>query len=221
LTLPVLAGYICGIMLFLEYGPLVLVFVAGLVGALRFKHLDPALRCLAGLAFFELFIELLSRSVTPNLFLFPADTMVEFGLLAWMYRRVFWPSALSRWLPAVVVIFGASSLVSYAEPATLLQFNTMQRLVESVLILGLVLLYFYKVIRELVIVRLEREPLFWVSVGLLLYFAGNVFIFVSSNYVIRQSTALSMRLWNTHAVLYMVLYGLYAWALWISPSSRK
>ena len=83
------------------------------------------------------------------------------------------------------------------------------------------LLYFYTVIRELVIIQLEREPLFWISVGLLLYFSGNVFIFVSSNYVIQHSKALSLKLWDIHAVLYMVLYGLYAWALWITPSNRK
>ena len=210
---------------YFEEASLVTVIAANVVGAVRFKRLDPALRYLAILVFFEIFIEVLSRAVGArqgsNLFLLPVDTLVEFGLLAGTYRRALWPSAVSRGLPAVVAIFSLASLLSYAGPANLLQFNSLQRLAESLLVLGLVLLYFYKVIRELVIVHLEREPMFWVSVGLLLYFAGNVFIFVSSNYVIRQSTALSMRLWNIHAVLYMVLYGLYAWALWISPSNRK
>lgn len=205
----------------LNYGPLFLVFVAGIAGVVRFKRLAPPLRYLASLVFFALFIELVSRAVSPNLFLLPVDTLVEFGLLAWMYRRAFQPSAPSRWLPAVVAAFALASLLSYAEPANLLHFNSWQRLAESVLILGLVLLYFYRVIRELVIVHLEREPLFWVSVGLLLYFSGNVFIFVSSNYVLQHSTALSLRMWDIHAILYMVLYGFYIWALWISPSTRK
>jgi len=208
-------------MLFLSYAPLVLVVVAGIVAALRFRYLSPPLRCLASLIFFELFVELVSRAVSPNLFLMPIDTLVEFGLLAWMYRRAFRPSALSRWLPAVVAGFALASLPSYAQPANLLHFNTWQRFAESVLILGLVLLYFYRVIRELVIVHLEREPLFWVSVGLLLYFSGNVFIFVSSNYVLQHSKALSLRMWDIHAMLYMVLYGFYTWALWIIPSTRK
>ena len=208
-------------MLFLEYAPLFLVFTAGTVGALRFRRLEPALRYLACLVFFEIFVEIVSRAITPNLFVLPADTMVEFGFLAWMYRRAFWPSVLSRWLPAVAVVFGAASLVSYTEPATLLHFNTVQRFAESLLVLGLVLLYFYKVIRELAIKHLEREPLFWVSVGLLLYFSGNIFIFVSSNYVIQHSKALSLRMWDVHAMLYMALNSLYAVALWISPSTRK
>lgn len=205
----------------INYGPLLLVFVAGIVAAVRFKRLSPALRCLAGLIFFELLIELVSRAVSPNLFLLPIDTLVEFGLLAWMYRRAFWPSAVSRGVPAVVAVFSLVSLLSYAEPTNLLHFNSVQRFAESVLVLGLVLLYFYRVIRELVIVHLEQEPLFWISVGLLLYFSGNVFIFVSSNYVLQHSQALSMRMWDIHALLYMILQGLYAWALWISPLNKK
>lgn len=204
------------------------VVVASVVGVLRYKRLDPTLRCLVVLVLCTLFVEVLSRArgaqQKSNLFVLPADTLVEFGLLAWLYRRALWPSAVSRWIPAVVVVFSLVALLSYLEhlePARLYEFNTGQRFAESLLVLGLVLCYFYKVIRELTIVHLEREPLFWVSAGLLLYFSGNIFIFISSNYVIRHSMALSLKLWDVHAWLYMVLYGLYAWALWIRPSTRK
>ncbi|HEX8349865.1 MAG TPA: hypothetical protein VF598_07875 [Hymenobacter sp.] len=210
---------------YLAYASVIPVIIATAVAVIRFKRLEPALRCLAYLVVFAAVIELVSRGMValqrPNLFLFPIDTLVEFGLLAWMYRRAFWPSAVSRGLPVVVSVFSLVSLLSYTEPANLFHFNALQRFAESFLVLGLVLLYFYKVIRELVIVHLEREPMFWVSVGLLLYFSGNVFIFVSSNYVLQHSEALSLRLWNIHALLYMALYSLYAVALWISPSIRK
>ena len=208
-----------------QYAALVPVVSATLVGAVRFRHLKPALRVLAYLIFFALLMEVVSRMLAarqkPNLFLLPIDTLVEFGALAWMYRRALQPSALSRWLPAVIAVFSLASLLSYANPVSLYRFNTQQRFVESLLVLGLVLVYFYKVIRELVVVHLEREPMFWVSVGLLLYFAGNVFIFVSSNYVLQHSTALSHQLWAIHSLLYMVLFGLYTWALWISPLTTK
>jgi hypothetical protein len=201
------------------------VVIACAVGAARFKRLEPALRCLVGLVFFELLIEIVSRVLAshhrPNLFVLPIDTLVEFGLLALMYYRASWPAAKGRGLLALIAVFSLISLFSYTSPANLVRFNSIQRFAESFLVLGLVLLYFYKVIRELVIVNLEREPMFWVSVGLLLYFSGNVFIFISSNYVIQHSRDLSMKLWDVHAILYMVLNGLYAGALWISPSSKK
>ncbi|MBO2008347.1 hypothetical protein [Hymenobacter negativus] len=201
------------------------VVVASAMAAVRFRHLSPPLRYLAVLVWFTLLIEILTRvravQQQSNLFVLPFDTLVEFGLLAWVYRQALWPSAVSRWVPAVVGVFSLVALLSYAEPAGLARFNTGQRFAESLLVLGLVLLYFYKVIRELTILHLEREPLFWISVGLLLYFSGNVFIFISSNYIIQYSKALSLKMWDIHAWLYMVLYGLYAWALWISPSNKK
>lgn len=212
-------------MFVLKYLPLIFLFVATVGAVVRFRQLSPALRCLALLVFFAGFIEIVSRVLgarqQSNLFLMPIDTLAEFGLLAWMYRRALQPSALSRWLPAVIAVFSLASLLSYANPTSLYQFNTQQRFVESLLVLGLVLAYFYRVIRELVVVHLEREPLFWVSVGLLLYFAGNLFIFISSNYVLEHSVALSTRLWDIHSLLYAVLLGLYTWALWISPSTTK
>jgi hypothetical protein len=212
-------------MFYFKYLSLVPVIVATMVAIVRFHRLPAALRCVAGLVFFSDFVEIVSRVLgarqQSNLFLLPIDTLAEFGLLAWMYRLALRPSAVSRLLPAVVAVFALASLFSYANPASLYEFNSVQRFAESLLIIGLVLLYFYKVIRELVIVHLEREPLFWVSVGLLLYFSGNVFIFVSSNYVLQHSKSLSLRLWNIHELLYMVLYGLYAWALWMKPSTQR
>lgn len=201
------------------------VAVASVVGVVRFKHLPRPLRYLVAVVVAALLVELVSRVLAvrhlPNLFLAYIDTLLEFGLLAGLYRLVLWPSAASRWLPAVVIVFSLSSLLPYFRPTDLLHFNTMQRLAESLLVLGLVLLYFYKIIRELLIVHLTREPLFLISVGLLLYFSGNVFIFISSNYAVQHSTALSLQLWAIHGLLYMLLNSLYAVALWISPSTRK
>lgn len=202
------------------------VAVAGVVGIVRFRRLPAPLRYLVASIVAALLVEVVSRVLAarhqPNLFLAYLDTLLEFGLLAGLYRLVLWPWAVSRWLPAVVVAFSLSSLLPYLRPTDqLLQFNIWQRLAESLLVLGLVLLYFYKIIRELLIVHLTREPLFLVSVGLLVYFSGNVFIFVSSNYVLRHAPELGAKLWAIHALLYMVLNSLYAVALWISPSIRK
>ena len=205
-----------------SYGP---VFVAALVGAVRYRCLSPPLRRVAWLAWYTLGMEslalLLARLYQTNIVLATLDTLLEFGLLALVYQQALRPSALSRWLPAVAGTFALASLLVYCKPGGGAEFNPVQRLVESLLVLALVLVYFFKVLRELVVVRLEREPMFWVSTGLLLYFAGSVFVFVSSNYVLRHSRTLSLRLWAVHAGLYIVLYGIYSWALWMKPSRPK
>lgn len=201
------------------------VIIAVAVGAWRFRELDWPLRGVAAVVFCELLIEALGqlavKVVDSNLFLLPIDTVLEFGLLAWVYAQVLRPSKVSRWLPLVIVLFSLWGLLSYLRPGTLYEFNTAQRFVESLMVLSLVVLYFYKVIRDLVIVHLEREPMLWVSIGLLIYFAGNLFIFISSNYVVQRSNDLSNQLWAVHAVFYSILNLLYTLALWIAPSNRK
>ena len=203
----------------------VVVIVAGVVGLLRFRHLQPPLHYLLALVLFTAGVEVVSRirsaHYQSNLFLLPLDTLVEFGLLALTFRRVLAPAAISRWLPRIIVVFAAASLISYADPTRLFRFNTLQRFIESLLLIMLALIYFHKLIRELVVVQLERDPFFWISVGLLIYFSGNLFVFVSGNYIIQHSNTVSLQLWGIHAVLYMVLYGLYAWALWVRPSTKR
>ena len=209
----------------LELLSLIPITIAAVVGTWRFKELSSPLRGIVIVVFSELFMEGVSRVtgtfLKNNLFTLPIDTVLEFTLLAWVYRQILQPSVVSRWLPVVIGLFIVWGLLSYLRPNSVYEFNTLQRFTESLLVLSLVLLYFYKVIRELVIVQLEREPMLWVSLGLLLYFAGNVFIFISSNYVMQRSSALSLQLWAVHAVIYMVLNLSYALALWIAPSNQK
>ena len=201
------------------------IIIAFSIGVWHFKQLSGPMRGVLTLVFCELLVEGASRLALQllggNLFLLPIDSVLEFGLLAWIYRQVLRPSWASRALPVAVGAFTVWGLLIYSQPGKIYQFNTWQRFAESLLVLGLVLLYFYKVIRELVIVHLEREPMFWVSMGLLIYFAGNVFIFISGNYVLQRSEALSTRLWDIHALFYIVLNSLYALALWIAPSNKK
>ena len=197
--------------------------VACVVGIVRFGRLERTLRYLVGLVLIAAIIEAISRGLwlqkKSNMFLQPLDTGVEFGLLAWIYRRALWPSLASRVVPAVVVVFSLASLLSYAEPGGIVQFNPVQRFVESLLVLTLVLLYFNKLISEMRVVHLEREPLFWISTGLLIYFAGNILIFISSNYVMQHLRDSSVKIWAVHAVLYMVLHGFYSLSLCIRPRS--
>jgi hypothetical protein len=64
---------------------------------------------------------------------------------------------------------------------------------------------------------LEHEPMFWVSTGLLLYFSGNVLIFLSSNAVLHLSLEISRNVWAVHALLYTFLNIFYVVALCVTP----
>jgi hypothetical protein len=207
------------IVIFLAFLPVV--FAAG-VAVVRFKQLAAPLRYLGCLVFFSLLIEIGSRILwlykVSNLFLLPLYTIVEFGLIAWVYWLALRQYAVARWIPRLLVSFVLCTGVLVAWEG-FGRFNDFQRLIESVLILGFVIAYFYKVFQETVIVRLEHEPLFWFSSGLFIYFSGNTFIFILSNYLLSYSVDLNYQAWIIHAMLNVVLYVFYSIALWIRPRS--
>jgi hypothetical protein len=205
------------IVIFLAFLPVV--FAAG-VAAVRFKKLAAPLRYLGCLVFFSLLTEIGSRILwlykMPNLFLLPLYTSVEFGLIAGVYWLALRQYAAARWIPRLLVSFVLCTGVLVAWEG-FGRFNDLQRLIESVLILGFVIAYFYKVFAETAIVHLEYEPLFWFSSGLFIYFSGNTFIFILSNSLLSYSTHLNYQAWIIHAMLNIALYVFYSIALWISP----
>ena len=84
--------------------------------------------------------------------------------------------------------------------------------------LTLALLYLGRLLRPpLTLAPLEREPMFWVSAGAVLYFAGSSLIFLTSNLTLFYSRELSLTVWAIHALLYSFLNGFYIVALCVNP----
>ena len=198
------------------------VFITAVIGVVRFRQFNRVQRYLVGLTLCALLMEvcghILAHYKRPNLFLAPIDTTLEFGFLALIYQRVLRPGVASRFIPVVALAFVLGSALTFSPRLDTVQFSPVQHFLESVLVLGFVLLFFYREInRKVIAVRLEREPMFWISTGLLLYFSGNALIFLSSNYVLNHSRATSMSVWAIHAVLYMLLNVFYALALCLRP----
>ncbi|RAK66033.1 hypothetical protein [Hymenobacter edaphi] len=195
------------------------IILAGAIGLYRWRQLPRTLRYLLALVGLTLLTELVSRLLwlqhRPNLFLQPFYTAGEFGLLVLLYRQVLRSAAFDRATPWLLGGFGTYILVSSLLAPDLAQHSSVLRVVESVLVLGLLGLYFRKLLNELTVEHLEREPMFWVSLGLLLYFLGDVHIFLFSNFLLNYSKQFNMTVWAIHAVLYMVLYCCISLALWL------
>ena len=204
-----------------------IVFVAltAIVGLVRFRRLDLIQRYLLVLTLLALAVETAARTLAyykqPNLFLAPIDSVLEFVCLALIYQRALRPSGISRAIPWLAAAFVLGSALTYSPQLDTVQFSPVQHFIESLLVLAFVGCYFYREItRQVVIGRLEHEPMFWVSTGLLLYFSSSMFIFLSSNYVLGLSRQLSVRVWAIHALLYIFLNILFSIALW-QPARQR
>ena len=195
---------------------------ACVVGVLRYRRLGGTLRYLVWLSLLALLVTVGSLVLVhykrPNLMLAPVDTAIEFTLLALMYRRSLQPSALTRYLPWAIGAFLGLSALSLWQALHVVGFSPVQHTVESVALLALVGVYLRGLLQPPVsLAPLEREPMFWVSAGLLLYFSGNLLIFLTSNAVLHLSRDISHSVWAIHALLYSFLNCFYVVALSVTP----
>jgi len=196
--------------------------VAAVVAARKWPQLPPALRTLAVLVWFALFTEVFCRVLwllkLSNLFAFPIYITIEFGLLAGLYSQAIGGAWLPRlrW-PLVVglgVLAGLESVFSFAHTIGV---DNAARVVESLFVVLLTLSYYHASLQRPSSPYIWREPLFWVSTGLLFFFAGNFLIYTFMSFAFYYHRQQVVQLWAIHAALNIILYSTYAYALWISP----
>ena len=203
----------------IKIGSLLAAVVAAAVVAARcYRALPPPLRYLAWLTWFELPLELWASALGffrhNNLFIMPFYTVGELALLALVYYHAVPGAGFRRAVPWLVGAFAAYTLVDSLAAPSLAWFRPGQQVVQGLLILGMVGVYFRHLLHDLRVPRLTREPMFWVSVGLALYFVGYLHIALFSNYMLRHySHAFNVRVWDIHTGLTLVLHGCYCAAL--------
>ena len=195
------------------------IFLAGLIGLVRFRQLPLNLRWLAGLIGFVLPLNVLGLALLlqhrNNLFVMPIYSIGEFWLLSIVYMHTLQSVVFTRWVPWLVSGFAAYVLWDWFQTHNLMQFRPGQQVVQAILLSLLAGLYFRKLLREMYVHRLWQEPMFWVSAGLFIYCLGYIQIALFSNYLLRYSNQLNMTIWAVHSLLAILLYACYCRALWM------
>jgi hypothetical protein len=144
-------------------------------------------------------------------------------LAALAYRQALQSAAFNRALPWLLGFFG-----TYALLESLLRLSATRHLVSLEIISNLLQFvlagwYFQKLLNELQVRRLRADPFFWLSVALLIYALGNLFISLSSNYLLTHCSIEVQRiiLLGLHNVFNILLYLAYCLALWLRPPRAK
>ncbi|GAC1369690.1 MAG: hypothetical protein NVS3B25_04250 [Hymenobacter sp.] len=196
--------------------------VVGVVGLVWYRGLPWGLRYLVGLIWFGVGVELLSKLLLlrhqPNLLLIPLDAAGELWLLSLVYAWALESAVFTRLRPGLAGGFGLYAALSSGLAFEVARFSPGLQVLECLLVLAMVGLYFRKLLHELRVELLTRDPMFWVSTGWLLYALGKLQIALFSNYMLAHySLPLNQWMWTIHALLTLVLYGCYFRALWMRP----
>lgn len=201
------------------------ILVPILIGGLAWSTHDQSQRLLFWLVLISGLFEVLALVVGAlldlrNLPLLHLFTIIQTVLLAKLYQQHLQPLIAPRTMNMIIISFIVIASLGAIYADGLLRFNSSARVLESLLLIIFSLLYFYKTLRELKIKRLEQEPIFWISTGILIYFSGNFLIFICCNYIITSNPFL-FTAWGLHAILNICLNLLFTIALLVNQKSVK
>lgn len=187
----------------------------------RYRGYGPVLRHLAWFFFLSGLFDLglgvssyLGLKNMPVLHVFAAINLVFLCALYYHTLQGHWPRQLVR----LAAGLGLGFLVYNALlPGGIWQFPSRALTAQSILFIGLALLYFYQLLHQQPVLALEKQPLFWINAAVLLYFSGNVFLFLLQDLLTQLPAADSLAGWSIHSVVNILANSFYALGLLCKP----
>lgn len=168
---------------------------------------------------FEVIVTAYNYSGMNNLFLFHIYAYVEFLSITAILYLLYDTSILKRILLFAVVIFLLSSMISLYYFESLSKFNSIQKILESTIIVILLLIYFYQLVTDRKLAFLEFHPYFILASSFLIYFLGTALIFFFINRFVVLGN--NNDFWKIHSTLNIILNLSLTIVLWRAAKYQK
>jgi hypothetical protein len=145
--------------------------------------------------------------LTPVLYLLMTRFFTRY-LFVGRYRWVQWGLPLGFLLIAVINAIWGNGFYSF--PTTTVGLYSVTGMV-------LAISYFIYLLRTLEVVYLERLPMFWISAGLLIYFAGSFLLWIGLNYI-NYDFSFFYSIYQINSVVTIVLNLFFTVAICLNPA---
>lgn len=138
-----------------------------------------------------------------NLFIFHISTPLEYIVLSMLYRDAIVNVKVKKIILLSIPVFIILSILFSLFIQTTEVNNSYIIITESVIIVFLSLFFLREILLLQQVTVLHRYPMFWISVGILFYFTGNLIIEGMLNYMMTHSMELAKR---TYRIGYIFKY---------------
>ncbi|MCB2377677.1 hypothetical protein LGH70_08800 [Hymenobacter sp. BT635] len=190
------------------------------IGVWRWPRLQPVYRPLVWLilisgCLFNGVLAEVGRHVWHNNIIFlQLATVTETLFLTWAYYHAFHSARTQLILLGTTGVFLLTYLLEAFGINSFSQgHDTLTHVVQSVLLIGAAVAYFEQTLRELRNIDLGQDPMFMVSVGTILYYAGTLMVFVLEK-PLQPQPDLIWIMYIIQFVLLITLNCFYSIALW-------
>lgn len=161
-----------------------------------------------------------AKLIGTNLPVLHLYTILEFNIIALFYFSFFGYFYSRKIIPGLMALFTIFAIFNSLFIQKFTEFNTYARSLESIILVVLSILCFYKILVELNTKNLTKLPIFWINTGFLFYFAGSFVLFILSNVILKENKAFNFMSWGLHSCLLFLLYILIGVGLWNSPHQK-
>ncbi len=154
-------------------------------GIIKYKAFSYQLKALFIYLCISLITELTSlilisakQQVLPLQFSF---CLFEFGIILYLFWQELNKKTYHIIITSLAIIYVAALGVSYYQKQDVGVLSDFSGVIGSVMIIGLTLLFFFKVLTDLQIPKLTDYPFFWLNSAFLMYFGTTFFLFLFNN----------------------------------------
>lgn len=140
-----------------------------------------------------------------NFFIFRMYTVIEFVALSFFFFKFFKKYVNSLVFYGVNICFCSIAYLD-ARMHGVVSIDSLPISVESIVLVVCSLLLYYYVLKNLLFDNLLQTSVFWINTAVLIYFSGNLFLFVFSDYLMIENKVAYNFLWSVVHSLFNVLY---------------
>lgn len=141
-------------------------------------------------------------------------TIVEGVCLCLLYRNFYVNNRLRQMTIVLLIFFVGYALYEYQKDPK--EWNNFSMAVESLLILLMALFFFFQLLGSQE--SITQAPMFWITTGILLYFAGGFFVFLFSSFLMNpKNYAQYGWIWNINHYVNIPYHLLVAYGIWLVP----
>lgn len=203
------------ILFYFTYSSIFSALLPFFVGVIRFKDRSNDLKLLCILSILGFCLDGISQlnpsvaNLSINLF-----SLLEFFCLIYIYRSSFQVSSNSKILLISVILIYLCLFSAEILLGSKVELNSYSLTFTSLLFIVISVRCFYLLMRDLPTDKIQRLPMFWINTGVLIYFAGGLFLFAMRNYFISTFHDDQTMYWSFHNFLNIGKNLLFAVALW-------
>ncbi|WP_046758112.1 hypothetical protein [Kordia jejudonensis] len=168
----------------------------------------------------ELIANILWYQKLNNLPVYHFYTILEFLCIIYIYKDVLYKLFPERICILIAGIFTVFCIVNMLFFQSIYVFNSNATTTLGVLVIFLSISYFYTLLKEIKYTSLERNPMFWLNAGFLIYFSSNLLLFYISNSLSTEAAEVNYLVWGLHAVVNIVLVIFFIIAIWVNPNQH-